>query len=188
MIKVYLASSWRNTRYPAVLKTLSQLSDQHGRPLLAVYDFRNPIAGNDGFHWSEIDGGWKSWTPEQYRAALDHPMAQTGFNFDMTALLSCDVCVLVMPCGRSAFLELGYAVGAGKPTLILWEEPHEPELMVKMCDGIAVNQEELNEALLLLQDESLMVRPPYRTIRALDAHAAKKMLALHFASKKAPRG
>jgi nucleoside 2-deoxyribosyltransferase len=50
----------------------------------------------------------------------------------MDALEDCDACVLVMPCGRSAHLEAGFAIGAGKPTAILISEG-EPELMYKMA-------------------------------------------------------
>lgn len=58
-----------------------------------------------------------------------------AFEADMTALQECDACVLVLPCGRSAHLELGWAVGACKRTAILLaKEGFEPELMYKMCD------------------------------------------------------
>ena len=42
-----------------------------------------------------------------------------------------DTGVLVMPCGRSAHLEAGYFVGAGKRLIILINDS-EPELMYKM--------------------------------------------------------
>lgn len=54
----------------------------------------------------------------------------------MGALLECDACVLVMPCGRSAHLELGWAAGAGKDTAILLFDG-EPELMYQMVDLLA---------------------------------------------------
>ena len=44
-----------------------------------------------------------------------------------------DAFVLLMPCGRSAHLEAGWAIGAGKPTAILLSAG-EPELMYKMAD------------------------------------------------------
>lgn len=39
--------------------------------------------------------------------------------------IECDLCVLVLPCGRSAHLELGYAVGAGKVTIVLIPDAQE---------------------------------------------------------------
>lgn len=139
-MKIYLASSWRNAHQPYILAALRAAGHE-------VYDFRNPSPGNDGFRWSEIDPNWQNWTPEQYHAALNHPIAERGFGYDMTALRDCDACVLVLPCGRSAHLELGYAVGAGKKTYVLQLEPQEPELMVKMCTGIFSSLLALIEAL-----------------------------------------
>lgn len=47
--------------------------------------------------------------------------------------------VLVLPCGRSAHLELGWAVGAGKPTCILMAPNQEPELMYRMVGSIRLD-------------------------------------------------
>jgi hypothetical protein len=105
--KIYVASSWRNTQQPEVVRALR--TDGH-----LVYDFRNPREGNDGFRWLEIDPDWEKWTPEQYRAALDHPVAKRGFASDFDAMKWADTFVLVLPCGRSAHLELGWACGQGK--------------------------------------------------------------------------
>lgn len=124
-MRVYVASSWRNELQPSVVEALRAEGHE-------VYDFRNPAPGNHGFHWSEIDPDWKRWTPEQFREALKHPVAKAGFKTDMDALESCDACVLVMPCGRSAHLEAGFAMGSGKPTAILLADG-EPELMYRMA-------------------------------------------------------
>ena len=134
-MKVYVATSWRNEVQPAVVKALQAEGHE-------VYDFRNPAPGDNGFHWSEIDPGWKDWNPIQFAVALDHPIAVAGFNTDMNALKDADACVLVMPCGRSAHLEMGYAVGAGKLTVILTSDG-EPELMYKMADYLAHSIEDM---------------------------------------------
>ena len=124
-MKVYVASSWRNKRQPAVVTALRL--DGH-----EVYDFRNP-PNRSGFAWAQIDPNWETWTVEQYIGHLDHPEAVAGFAEDIGALTDAEVTVLVMPCGRSAHLELGYAAGAGQRTAILVDES-EPELMYKMAD------------------------------------------------------
>lgn len=124
-MRIYVASSWRNERQPKVVEILRMQGHE-------VYDFRNPAPGNHGFQWSEIDPDWQKWTPQQYVDALEHPIARAGYKLDMDALEACDACVLVMPCGRSAHLEAGFAIGAGKPTAILVTEG-EPELMYKMA-------------------------------------------------------
>jgi hypothetical protein len=71
-MRIYLASSWRNLRYPDVLTILRAQG-------FSVYDFRQPAPGDDGFSWSEIDPAWQSWLPVQYRNALRHPLVQVGF-------------------------------------------------------------------------------------------------------------
>lgn len=127
-MKVYVASSWRNDYQPDVIRGLRDLGHE-------VYDFRNPAPGDYGFHWSEIDSRWESWSVQEYIDGLMHPLAETGFAKDFAALEWAEVCILVLPCGRSAHLEAGYFVGAGKPLLILVERI-EPELMYKMADSI----------------------------------------------------
>lgn len=128
-MKIYVASSWRCKLQPAVVAALRSLGH-------AVYDFRNPAPGQAGFAWREIGPDWMNWTPEQHVRALEHPLAVAGFKFDMDALRWCEACILVLPCGRSAHLELGWACGAGKRTYVLEIEPTEPDLMYAMCDEI----------------------------------------------------
>jgi hypothetical protein len=110
---------------------------------LEVYDFRHPAPGNNGFAWGDIDPDWLEWTPEKFRDALEHPTALDGYGRDMAALRHCDACVLVLPCNRSAHLELGWAAGAGKRTAVYIPEPQEPELMYRMLDAVLVNASEL---------------------------------------------
>jgi hypothetical protein len=114
-MKIYVASSWRNPWQPEVVKFLRSARHE-------VYDFRNPGPGEKGFAWSEIDPDWRDWTPESYRRALYTPVADRGFGLDMNALEACEACVLVLPCGNSAHLELGYAVGAKKKTAVLFPQ------------------------------------------------------------------
>lgn len=121
-MKIYVASSWRNLLQPAVVSMLRSAGHE-------VYDFRNPAPGNTGFAWSAIDPNWQEWTPAQYREALNHPIAKRGFAFDMNALSSCDACVLVLPSGRSASFEFGWAIGHGKRGAVVQYDNCEPELM-----------------------------------------------------------
>ena len=128
--RVYVASSWRNEKQPAVVDSLRMVGHE-------IYDFRSV----EGFHWSDIDSEWESWTPEKFRENLEHPLAQAGFESDFKHLKWAEVLVLVMPCGRSAHLEAGWFVGKGKPTIILLDDG-APELMYKMCN-ICVSIEEV---------------------------------------------
>ena len=129
-MNIYVASSWRNDYQPMVVKALRKVGYE-------VYDFKSPKGDDYGFHWSEIDGGWQKWNFEEYINALNHPLSESDFKSDMDALEWADVCVLVLPCGRSAHLELGWSIGKGKRTAILHHSAQqiEPELMAKMVDG-----------------------------------------------------
>ncbi len=142
-MKIYVASSWRNDIQPLVVAALRK--DGHD-----VYDFKNPVLGNHGFHWEEIDMEWPLWTPENFRTALSHPIAEAGFGLDMKALRECDACVLVLTSGRSAHLEAGYAIGAGKPAVILLQNG-EPELMYKMTPYICLDIQEVVECIKTIE-------------------------------------
>jgi hypothetical protein len=139
-MRIYVASSWRNRHQPSVVNLLR--SEGHD-----VYDFRNPPHESGGFHWSDIDPNWETWSAEQYRAHLiGSRIAAAGFMSDFRAMHWADACVLVMPCGRSAHLELGWAAGRGKRTLVLLDGG-EPELMNLMVDHICLSINEVVEAL-----------------------------------------
>lgn len=140
MVKIYVASSWRNQYQKDVILSLREQGHE-------VYDFKNPPHGNGGFQWSDIDKNWKQWNIVEYREALIHPIAEAGFKSDFEAMQWADVCVLVLPCGRSAHSEAGWMKGAGKKVYVyqVWEE--EPELMYKLYDGIVTCGIELMEKL-----------------------------------------
>lgn len=155
-MKVYVASSWRNPTQPEVVRSLRALSSMADLGL-DVYDFRNPPEAT-GFGWNEVDATYPSGAAiaghgpvlvpfDRYKAMLAHPRAQEGFRSDMAALTSADATVLVLPCGKSAHLELGYAIGAGQRTAILAPdgEAIEPELMYLMADLVTDNAGELVE-------------------------------------------
>lgn len=147
--RIYVASSWRNPYQQNIVSILRH--DGHD-----VYDFMHPPGGDHlGFSWSDVDPSWRDWTMAQYQAALDHPIADAGFASDYSAMLDADTCVLVLPCGRSAHLEAGYFVGAGKHLYILLDEAEYVagashsviELMYKMADLITADIDAIRDAL-----------------------------------------
>lgn len=133
---VYVASSWRNTLQPTIVQRLREIGHN-------VYDYRNPTSTDTGFHWGEIDPNYSKWTPEEYVEALNTKIAIKGYTSDMNAMKWADTFVLLLPSGRSSHLEMGWAVGKGKTTIMLVEDPPIPELMVKMFDYILTTQTEL---------------------------------------------
>lgn len=152
---VYVASSWRNHVHTAVCAALRSVGIDH-------YDFKNPPGGT-GFSWREVKtpeflsvpaqdvvtgetvdvqtrvrAKGSDWEEvDEYLRMIAHPRAIEGFDSDFAAMKRADTFVMVLPCGKSAHLELGWAVGAGKRTAILLEDPVEPELMYRMVDYLA---------------------------------------------------
>lgn len=137
-MNIYVASSWRNLLQPAIVLALRRCGHE-------VYDFKNPAPGNKGFAWSHIDPNWEKWTPEEYRQALQHPLSVEGYDHDIAALKACDACVLVLPSGRSASWEFGYAMGRGKRGAVVQLGPVEPELMYREA-AIITSIDELFDA------------------------------------------
>lgn len=136
MRRIYVASSWRNPQQPLVVEMFRQCGHE-------VYDFRNPRPGDIGFSWSEVDPEWLAWKPRPFCDALEHPIAVAGFDSDFAAMEWADTFVLALPCGRSAHLEAGWAIGQGKPTaILLHEDKFEPELMYRMADTLVCSLEE----------------------------------------------
>jgi len=125
---IYLASSWRNEQQASMVAFLRENGHE-------VYDFKNPAPGDTGFSWRQCAPSPEALKdPRAFRdTVLTSEAAEAGFRKDMTALRECDACVLLLPCGRSAHLELGWACGAKKPAAVLLDNPmSEPELMYKM--------------------------------------------------------
>ena len=126
---IYVASSWRNYAQQFVVVHLRAAG-------LEVYDFRHPGELDTGFRWDEIDPKWRDWDLDSYQAGLKDPRAEKGFRRDRDALAACHTCVMVLPCGASAHLEFGWAIGQGKPGAI-YVPPGasiEPELMYKFAE------------------------------------------------------
>ena len=121
MPKVYPASRGRNARYPDIVKAIREA----GHP---VYDFR---AANSGFRWS-------CQTYEEYIRELEtDPAVAAAFKRDKDALVWADVCVLILPCGKSVHLEAAYASAQGKPVIVKFDltELLQPELMYLLLDA-----------------------------------------------------
>lgn len=136
MARIYVASSWRNSWQPEVVARLRSAGHE-------VYDFRNPADNPGGFRWSDIDDKWLDWSASEYIAQLGHPVAERGFKADFDAMRWADVCVLVLPCGRSAHTEAGWFAGCGKKTIVYLPEKQEPELMYKLFDAVTDSLEGL---------------------------------------------
>ena len=142
--RIYAASSWRNPIQPEIVRRMRDAGHE-------VYDFRHPAPGQEGFSWLDCGGEAAAGGPDAgartipaYLEAVRSKRAAQGFALDEAALEWCDTCILVLPCGRSAHLELGYAAGQGKDTyVLLHEDKFEPELMYLLNTGIATDIEQI---------------------------------------------
>ena len=140
MAKIYVASSWRNKYYPEVVQFLREQGHD-------VFDFRNPPDGKGGFFWKDVDPDWENWSVEDYVKNLGHEWSEYGFRRDYDAMKEADVCVLVLPCGRSAHTEAGWMAGAGKKVIAYIPEKQEPELMYKIFSAVVGSLEEVQAAI-----------------------------------------
>ena len=143
-MKIYVASSWRNEYQQSVVQKLREANHE-------VYDFKT-----DGkpFDWKDTEFNWKGTTNdviERFKSVLKHSLVNEAFNADIQALRRADVCILVLPCGNSAHLEMGWAVSNNVHTIIYIPSgtslDFDPELMYKMCDHISTSIDDVIEYL-----------------------------------------
>jgi hypothetical protein len=151
--KIYIASSWRNMVHAKVVDMLREAGH-------AIFDYRNPPdfpvlpKGYPKRVWSAVDPvdpiGWEEWSIERFVEELDNPIVRQGYERDMEGLKWCDTLILLLPSGRSAHLEAGYAVGQGKELLIVLnsEDPRfAPELMYLMATRVLKDVKDIISAL-----------------------------------------
>ena len=118
-MKIYIASSWSN---PFLDEIVSILNDQNHQ----VHDFRanggNRLGGPDG-------------SLDNVMSYLDLPSTQTSYQRQCAALVEAEVLLCVLPCGRSAHVELGMALGLSIP-VVLVHDGIEPDLMHLGVDAV----------------------------------------------------
>ena len=124
--KLYIGGSLRN---PQVLTIAQSLKEAQGEYLSVFADWM--CAG------PHADDAWRDYEKAlgySYIQALDRPAARNVFDFDKKHLDAADAFLLVLPCGRSAHMELGYMVGRGKKTCILIDDPERWDIMYQFAD------------------------------------------------------
>lgn len=109
-MKVYLAGSLRNRDY--ITTVAVELQKHLGCEVFADWAATSADADDSWKHYEQSRG-------ISYIEALRRPAAQNVFLFDKKHIDASDVMVVAMPAGKSAFLELGYHLGKGKPGYIL---------------------------------------------------------------------
>lgn len=134
--------------------------------LYLIGSLRNPevpkVAAQIREHGYEVWDQWYSAGPEADDYLRDHFLAQglnhqqilktdaakNIFEFDRKHLQQADQVVLLMPAGKSGFLELGWAMGQGKPGYILFDkDPERVDVMFQFATAVVYSVEELVEKL-----------------------------------------
>lgn len=130
---IYIIGSLRNPRVPQVA---AELRD-------AGYEvFDNWFAAGP-----EADDAWQAYERQRghsFAEALKSPEAWNVFEFDYRHLDAATAVVLVAPAGKSAHLELGWALGQGKPGYVLLDgEPERYDVMYLFATAVCTSLRQL---------------------------------------------
>ena len=131
-MKIYIASSWKMSKWVKAWKEqLVSLGYE-------VDAFCDDSDGRFVFHFSEIGD------PADLDAInfLEDDRSKKAFTEDKNWLDWADCCLLILPSGKSAHLEAGYAKGQGK-ALIIWRNEFpkgEFDVMYGFADLITDSQ------------------------------------------------
>ncbi len=132
--KIYIASSWK---MHLVAIDLAKRLRAEG---FEVDCFCDSTTGRYVFNFNEIFE-IHGQHPEDWDAIrmLLEPQVQKAFAEDKKWLDWCDICILLVPSGRSAHLEAGYAKGSGKKLYIYGDFPAgEWDVMYGFADGLYI--------------------------------------------------
>ncbi len=137
-MKIYLIGSLRNPEVRAVAWRLRDAGHE-------VFDDWH-AAG------PQADDIWQAYEEERgrsYKEALNAPFARNAFALDVRHIEEADAVIMLMPCGKSGHLELGFALGREKLGYILFPdgEPERWDLMYNFADGIFFDVRALIEEL-----------------------------------------
>jgi hypothetical protein len=99
----------------------------------------------------EADDYWRTYEKNKglsYEEALRGWAAKNVFAFDHKHLDRSDIVVLALPAGKSGHLELGYAIGRGKPGYILLDQDYDRwDVMYQFAKGVYFDKEKLVDEL-----------------------------------------
>ena len=126
MKRVYLIGSLRN---PAVLTLANDLRK------LGYGVFDDWMAAGP-----DADDYWRDYEKQRghnFREALAGHAAYHVFEFDRKYLDWADIGILLLPAGKSGHIELGYLIGRGCTSYIVYpEEPERFDVMYKFADKV----------------------------------------------------
>ena len=107
-MKIYLASSWKNPYFNLLMELLKR-----DLPNDKIYNFRD---SNSSFGFHQL----KEWngTLKSYQECRKNYVFEKALENDFCALQNANLVILLLPSGRSSHLEIGYAIGKEKQTIL----------------------------------------------------------------------
>ena len=132
-MNIYLIGSLRNPKIPYLANELRLLGYE-------VFD--------DWFApGPEADDKWQEYERSRghsYKEALQGYAAKHIFEFDLSHLSHADIGLLALPAGKSCHIELGWLIGRGVPSYVLFDkEPERWDLMYQFANDVFFTKEEL---------------------------------------------
>ena len=130
---VYLVSSLKNKRVVEMANALEVSG------ITPFTDWQCPGPDADDFLRDHYAARGKTFLD-----AMASPAVECIWQFDKHWLDKANACVMLMPCGKSGHLELGYALGKGKPSYIFYDEvPERIDVMHRYATGLFFSMDEL---------------------------------------------
>ena len=153
---IYLIGSLRSPRVPEIGNALRE----RGYEVFDDWHAGGPTADDEWQRYEKQRG-------RTYREAIKGYAARHTFEYDVHHLKRADAVVLVLPAGKSGHLELGWALGQGKPGFILLEdvEPERWDVMVLFATSVCANVSELIEELSVVEPRPKVPMAPWSSDR-----------------------
>ena len=108
MIKIYIASSWKNST------RVIELADKLEKEGFEVDAFCRTSSIRHAFHWSDMVDNKSDLKKYDAIEMLNKDIVIKAFEQDKKWLDWANIIIMLMPCGRSSHMEGGYGVGSGK--------------------------------------------------------------------------
>ena len=126
-MKIYIAGSWKNAENVIILAGMLRTKNHEVDAFCEAREGRTIFSFNDIPDADGLDG----------ITMLNEPIVKKAFEEDKKWIDWADSVVMLLPCGKSAHLEAGYAKGTGKNLYIIGEFPcGDFDVMYGFADGL----------------------------------------------------
>lgn len=146
---IYLIGSLRNPQVPIIANQLRAVG-------LDVFDDWYAAGPEADDKWRDYERG----RGRNFKEALSGYAARSVFEFDHRHLERAAAVVLILPAGKSGHLELGWALGKGKPGFILLDSPDRWDVMYQFATKVVTNVPSLIADLQETLDEQHVLAGP----------------------------